>query len=210
MHILPEIVVDLCGVEMLLPYLQREFPLVPGTDPAEPVAGVKIRCAGCGPASDDADFDHYCAERSLPVATLACSDIICTGMRGLPRRIAEGVARGTFVHIRGNDARISLVHGTDVARAVRVLCGSQGSYALSDGCEHTLHDLAEAIAYRMHDKRLYTIKPRWARLWYGRAYYDTLTADHLMESTFAEDFPGFAPVDAIKYMRTHVYDQSSL
>ncbi len=210
MHILPEIVIDLGGNGMLLPYLQRQFPQLPGEDPAEPVAGVKIGCAGQAPASDDDEFDRYCNDRGLPVATLACCDIICTGMSGLPRRIAEGIARGTFVHIRDNQARISLVHATDVARAVRVMCGTQGAYTLSDTREHTIRDLAEAIAYRINDKRLYTIAPRWARMWYGSDYYATLTSDHIFESTFTIDFPDFTPVDTLEYMRTHVYDQSSL
>lgn len=210
MHILPKIVLDLGSNEMLLPYLQRLFPLMPGEDPQAPVGAVKIRCAGHAPASDDAEFEKYCSEHALPVATLACCDIIGTGMRGLPRRIAERIARGTLVHIRGNEARISLVHATDVARAVSMLCGCQGAYTLSDGREHTMHDLADAIAYRMNDKRLYTVAPRWARLWYGAACYSELTTDHLFESAFAADFPEFVPVDTIDYMHTHVYDHTSL
>lgn len=210
MYILPEIVLDLGHSTMLLPYLQRQFPLIPGEDPAEPVAGVKIRCAGHAPASDDAEFDAYCEEHGLPVAALACCDIIGTGMTGLPRRIAAGIARGTYVHIRGNEARISLIHATDVARAVRTICGCQGTYTLSDCHPHTMHDLAEAIAYRMNDKRIYTIGPRLARLWYGSDYYRTLTSDHLFESTFTADFPDFVPVDTLRYMHTHIYDQTSL
>lgn len=210
MHILSEIVIDLGSSAMLLPYLQRQFPVILGEDPAEPVAGVKIRCSGHAPAGDDTEFDKYCVDHGLPVATLACCDIIGTGMAGLPRRMAEGIARGTFVHIRGNEARISLIHATEVARAVHAVSGCQGTYALSDCREHTMHDLAEAIAYRMNDKRLYTISRRWARVWYGSEYYKVLTTDHLSESTFSADFPDFEPVDTLEYMHTHIYDQTSL
>lgn len=205
------IVVDFGSSAFLEPYFERQFAPGPGADPAEPVAGVRV-VRGDAPVPDapEAEFERYCAQRSLPVAVLACPSIVCTAMRGLPMRIARGISRGTFALIRGSQARISVVHGTDVARAAAIAAGTQGSYVLTDGADPAIADLASALAFRLGDKRLVSIGPRLARLWYGRNYYELLTTDHCQPCTFAEAFPDFKPQIVTQYLRTHVYDQQSL
>lgn len=211
MKIFSGIVADLGSSAFLEPYFERQLAPGPGVDPAEPAAGVRIvRGDADEPDAPDPEFEAYCAERALPVAVLVCPSIVCTAMRGLPMRIARGISRGTFALIKGSDARISVVHGSDVARAAAIAAGTQGTYVLTDGADPTIADLAQALAYRLDDKHLFSLSPRLARLWYGRRYFELLTTDHCQPSTFAEVFPDFKPEIVTQYLRTHVYDQESL
>lgn len=206
MQIFSHIVVDLCKNDFLSPYLERQIP-----EEADARVSCAVRIAtDAHQGAEDPAFDDYCAEHGLPVTTIACPAVIGTNMNGQPRRIAAGIYRGTFVHIRDNGARMSVIHATDVARAVSRVAGTEGTFTLHDGCDPTIHDVAEALAFRMAEKRIITLKPRWARLWYGSDYYNILTSNHLLENSFVEAFPDFHPVDTLNYLRTHVYDESSL
>lgn len=203
--------VDFGSSPFLEPYFERQMPSKPGTEPAEPLAGVRVaRADASEPDAPDPEFEAYCAERRLPVAVLVCPSIVCTAMRGLPMRIARRISRGTFALIKGSRARMSVVHGADVARAAAIAAGTQGTFVLTDGADPTVADLALALAYRIDDKRLPAIGPKLARLWYGRDFFEQLTTDHCQPSTFAEAFPDFKPEIVTQYLRTHVYDQESL
>lgn len=211
MRIFSGIVADFGSSAFLEPYFERQLAPEPGVEPAEPSAGVRIvRGDAPQPDAPDPGFEAYCAERALPVAVLVCPSIVCTAMRGLPMRIARAISRGTFALVRGSEARISVVHGSDVARAAARAAGTQGTYVLTDGADPTIAELAQALAHRLGDKRLITISPRLARIWYGRQLFGLLTTDHCQPSTFAEVFPDFKPEIVTQYLRTHVYDQESL
>ncbi len=208
-----DIVAEFSGNDFLLPYFQRELGVKDDDEPVAPVAGVKIVTDESESAAETAagpGLDAFCRERSLPVVVLRCPYIVGTGMHGLMHKIAAGIYKGTFVHIAGNEARISVVHATDVAKAASIAAGTQGCYTLTDGTDPLIHDLSEAFAYRLGDKRLFTIKPRWARLWYGASYFGTLTTSHTAPDTFRAAFPGFEPASVVNYLKTHVYDQQSL
>lgn len=204
-----DIVADFGGCDFLLPYFQRALGVGEDDEPQPTAAGVRI-VTDEAEGSDHAKIDEYCRERRLPVVVIRCPYIVGTGMTGLTRKIAAGIYKGTFVHIAGNDARISVVHATDVARAASIAAGTQGTYTLTDGTDSTIHDLAEAFAHRMGDKRIFTIGPRWARIWYGKRYFDTLTSSHTADDTFCAVFPDFHPASVVEYLKTHVYDEQSL
>lgn len=207
MFTINNIAIDLSGNEFLEPYVRRQIPAVtPSPD---------VDCTVKVVTADSPDWDKpACAplasDAPMPVAVIRCPYIVGTGMTGLMQRIAAGIYKGTYVHIHDCQARLSVVHAVDVARAVSTAAGTQGSYTLTDGTDPTIHDLAEALAYRIGDKRIITIKPRWARLWYGSTYFKTLTTDHICKSTFTEIFPDFKPVEVTNYLHTHVYDEASL
>lgn len=211
MRIFHGIAVDLGSCPFLEPYFERELSRLPEPKGEEALAGIRVvRGDASEPSDPDPEFEALCSRLRLPVAVLVCPSIVCTGMRGLPMRIARGISRGTFALIRGSEARISVVHGVDVARAAAIAAGTQGSYVLTDGSDPTIADLAQALAYRLGDKRLVTIPPRLARLWYGREFYEELTTDRCQPCTFCEVFPDFKPQIVTQYLRTHVYDEESL
>lgn len=212
-----DIIINLQGNDFLEPYLQRAFGHGGDDEEAQPrprtlptpTMAVSIR-SDVLPHGDDRDFDAICRDCNLPLLSLYCPIIIGTGMVGLPRRMAAGIYRGSYFSIVGNESRLSAIHAADLADAVALAAGTDGSFTITDGVDHKLDDLAEALAYRLGDKRIYAIKPWMARLWYGKEYYSQLTADHLASDSFAQAYPSFSPTPVTQYLRTHVYDEKSL
>ncbi len=211
-----DILIDLCGNDFVEPYLQRAFGHGGDDDEAhqkpialtEPKMAVSIRSDA--PHADQRDFCAVCCDYNLPVLSLYCPIIIGTGMVGLPRRMAAGIYRGAYFSIAGNESRLSAIHASDLAAAVVLAAGTDATFTITDGVDHKIDDLADALSYRLGDKRIYTIKPWMARLWYGREYFTELTSDHLADDSFAMAYPSFNPTPVTQYLRTHVYDEKSL
>ncbi len=167
-------------------------------------------------------FRNACSKADVCALILRCADIVCTGMQGFPKTLAEAIWRGTFFHFPGNEARRSVVHAIDVAEAIRKAAvgglpptsGKCAVYNICDGANPTIHDLAEALAFRMKNKRISTLstKPqqRFAKILYGRRLYGlytgtcTICADAIMRDM------AFEPTDVCGYLRTHSYDEDSL
>ena len=207
-----DILFDLCGNDFLLPYLRREASIAEGEPDydkdTEPTRAVRI-VTDDTTANTDPAFDAEVLRLGLPLAVLHCPCIVATGMTGLPRRIAESIYAGRFVTIKGCDARISVVHGSDAARAAMMMAGTVAILSLTDGTDPTIAGLADAIACRIDGKRLFAVGPRIARLWHGRQFYTMLTTDATCPENFSAAYPDFRPTPVTEYLRTHVYDQNS-
>lgn len=216
------------GGDFLLPYIRREIAIaddgaavmISSTDIYEPGQGWLDEEAPLNEASEwlalERQFADEAKSRGTKAYVLRCAPIVGTGMTGAVRRLAEEIYRGFFFHFPGNEARKSVVHATDVARAVKFLVeidAPAGVYNLTDGVDPTLHDLAEAIAYRMTNKRISNLstKPQQmiGKFIYGRERYRRYTTSELFSSSRIRAL-GFETVDTCEYMRTHVYDDSSL
>lgn len=158
----------------------------------------------------DADDVAAMAGRYPEAAVLGCRWLIGTGMTGLPRELAARVWRGTFFHVPGCEIPVSAVHAVDMARAVALTLGRPGIYMVTDGCGHTLDELADAFAWRLGQKRVLTAPVRLARWLPGRSFRSKCAAmDTIDGSDFARLFD-FKPVNVAEYLRTHVYDETSL
>lgn len=214
-----DILIDLCGNDFLEPYLRRELERrveAPEREGEErkpkplpnPRVAIVIR-SDSGNVSGR-EFGALCCDFNLPVLSLYCPLIVGTGMAGLPRRMAAGIYKGSYFNIKGNVSRVSVIHASDMARAAAMAAGTDGAFTVTDGTHPTVDALADALAYRLGDKRLFTIKPWMARLWYGKEYYGQLTSDHLSDDSFALSFPDFKPTPVTQYLRSHVYDENSL
>lgn len=161
-------------------------------------------------------FADCCHRHRLRPFILRAAPIAGTGMTGEVRLLAEDVASGRFVHLPGNDARRSVVHAVDVAAAAKMLCDSTlpgGTFNVSDGAHPTVHDLAEAIAFRLNNKRISTASTapqQWfVRLVYGRRRLARYTTAALFSSAALAAL-GHEPRPVCRYMTTHNYDESSL
>ncbi|MGN0209499.1 MAG: hypothetical protein ACI391_00085 [Muribaculaceae bacterium] len=184
--------------DFLRPYIEREISDV------EFVATADQADYTCAVISLDAEAPQECS------MVLRCPVIIGTGMTGMGMEIARRISRGMMYHIKDSDAAMTVVHAVDVAKAVRLTLGDEGQYVISDGCQHTIRDVAEALAWRIDHKRIYTLPRRWARWVLGRRMLEYLTSDHTADgSAFAEKYD-FQPQDVCNYLRTHVYDHESL
>ncbi len=198
------ILLDLCGNDFLRPYFEREFLPEDPENPAPPKAIIRVV------QGIDTGVDSCPDTPGLPMTVLRCNTIVGTGMSGLPMRIASGIVSGRYVQVKENQARISVIHAVDVARAARMAMGIPGEFVLTDRTDPGINELAEALAYRIGNKRLFSIGARWARLWYGREFFCQLTTDSIVADTFGDQFPKFDPVSVVNYLRTHVYDENSL
>lgn len=200
---LPHLAVSARSLDFVLPYIRRQLPgwEVVAEDGSEADARVALL----------AYDEEMPADISAGTTVLVCLNTIGTGMTGLPMTLAAGVANGRFFHIEGaSPARISTIHASDVAKAVELSLGDGGRYFISDGTDPTVDQLADALAYRLGDKRILTIKP-WMAKWLMPASLRRLAAEGSTArcNVFAEKF-GFRPTPVTEYLRTHVYDESSL
>lgn len=164
---------------------------------------------------------QWCSTRNVRLAILRAPDIVGTGMKGTLRQLVNSIYRGNYHHIDDETARMSVVHATDVARAALLLRGIDGIFNITDGVNPTRHDLVEALAMRMNNKRVYTLRAKRARrfarvcdflpfLGYGTKAlaerYRTLTFDNarLMRTIDMQ------PASVTDYLKTHNYDENSL
>lgn len=163
----------------------------------------------------------WCDSHNVLLTILRSPDIVGTGMRGPLRRLVNSIYRGNYHHIDDETAQLSVVHATDVARAMVQLREIGGLYNITDGVNPSRHDLAEAFAKRMSNKRVYTLRAKRARMIaricdflplfsFNRKTlaerYRTLTFD----SSKLKDAINFQPSSVVEYLTTHNYDENSL
>lgn len=183
------------------PYIARQLPQLTLTDSRDADFTVALCAPGEG-AALSAD--------NPGALVLECPNVIGTGMTGLPRQLAAAIWRGTFFHIPGSDIPVATVHAESVARAVAAALGTAGFFTVTDGCAHTLDELADALSYRLGNKRILTPRPILARWLPGGALRRAFAAAPVPDgSAFAQRFD-FKPVNVTEYLCTHVYDEESL
>lgn len=212
----PSLAVCAPSLQFLLKYLDREFNMRITDNPSECAPGNKaFVILGVGEPETAAveSFRQACKEKSIEAVTLRLPTVIGTGMGGNGMRIAKGVSRGTMMKIKDNPARWSVVHAVDVALAAKALNGTSfdaTTYNLSAPAVE-VNKLIEAFGIRIKDKRTATINRFWARLLYGKAFFDELTSDNIIDtSAFGALFPDFEFTDPTVYLTTHNYNDESL
>lgn len=160
-------------------------------------------------AKAEADFARTCTAAGVRGTVLRCAHIVGTGMQGLPMELARKIDRGTYQHIKNRDERLSVIHAADVAAAVALTLDSGMTLNVTDGADPTWHDFAEALAWRINQKRIMSIGERWARWRYsGRMLY--VLTHTLTYSSSRLHGMGFRPTPVCEYLRNHVYDHQSL
>lgn len=225
------------GREFVRPYIEAQMPewqvvetcerpdaavMLSGTEIYEPSEGEDLDEGtpvneNCPLAEAERRFADECRGAGMSVRILRCANTLGTGMTGYVRALAESIYRGAFFHFPDNEARLSVVHAADVARVVNTLVANDkavGVFNLTDESNPTLHDLAEAIAFRMNEKRISnasTFGQKWlAKLFYGAKRYRQYTTTLTFSGKAVRELVGVEPLVATEYLRTHVYDENSL
>lgn len=202
--------------KFLAPYFEREFAdyRVVTEAPNTKIDGaVMVSTANPTSAwlSREQAFATMCYQKQVEPCILRVPDVVATGMTGLPMRMARGIARGTLMHIKGNEAVISLIHGVDVAQYAKALMGKKVCVDITDGTETTVNQLIDALAYRLKDKMIFSLAPRWARLLYGKEFYTQMTTSNIIDDSEARTLaPNVVLHPVTHYLTTHVYDDESL
>jgi len=155
-------------------------------------------------------FTETCERHGLAATILRCAPIVCTGMQGTVYCMAKKIYAGSYVGVSENEAVVSVVHAVDLPAAYRAVAGHNDIYNVSDGKETRVNELADSLAWRMSQKRIFTIKEKWYRLLFGKKKL----ADAYRSLTFScekiKSSGAFNPNPVTEYLKTHVYDEQSL
>ena len=85
------------------------------------------------------------------------------GVKGKALRLFNDAVNGYYIHVRGNDARLSVVTAYDVARAVKSVYLNGGLFNVADNNNPRLIDLVEAMTANAGGKKRMTHLPvAWA------------------------------------------------
>lgn len=192
-----------------------------GTDYGEATVPAPETIVGRSKLRAEEVVSEWCGKHGVVLTILRCPPIVGTGMEGWLRSLVNSIYRGTYHHIDDETSRISLVHAVDVARAIVDLAPIGGTYNFTDGVDPTRHDLAEAFAFRLQNKRIYTLRSRRARLMARIADFIPFVgsgtaklAERYRSLTFSNakvaGVLGWRPNSVTEYLRTHNYDENSL
>ncbi len=142
-------------------------------------------------------------------------------MKGTLRSMVNGIDGGYYFHIKGNNARRSIIHATDVARAAKDLASAGGTYNITDGVHPSIYDLGEALAHRIGNRRIFTIPDGLAKFAaklgnkipavpFSSTHYSQLTTTLTFNSDAILKVVDWHPHNVVNYLRTHNYDENSL
>lgn len=179
-------------------------------------------------ASIEDRVKERCKATGAMCTILRPADVVGTGMEGFTGRLARDVNNGSYMHVKGNEAQRSIVHAIDVAKAVRAVAEKagddciEGVYNLTDRSGATIEQLADAIAYRLGNKRIFTtgLKAAKALALLGDITLGALpwSRKKLKARTTTLTFNSFAiskhttwePMSVTEYLKTHKYSEDDI
>lgn len=168
-------------------------------------------------------FRSFAASNGLNACILRAAYVIGTGMTGFPMWLARGIYGGWLVKLKGNDSRVSVVHAVDVAELAKLfsdklLASPVGTFVeamnVSDGSATTVNELIDALAFRINDKKVWTVSglgARLATLFYDKHRYDEMTTTLTFDDArLLRESDGYNLHRVTEYLRTHNYNADSL
>lgn len=197
------------------------YGLTEGVDIDETAPLAPVTVYGKSKLKAEQFLTQWCADHDVTLSILRPAMIVGTGMKGTLGAMVKGIASGYYFHIKDNEARRSVIHASDVALAARLIAPVGGVYNLTDRIHPTIHDLAEAIAHRLGDRRIYSLPLRCfefaARIGNHLSFipFSSSKLAQLTNSlTFSSDAISKAidwqPRDVVNFLLTHKYDENDL
>lgn len=105
----------------------------------------------------------WCADRNVMLTILRPARMFGKGVKGEMKSLFNDVVNSRYIHVRGNEARLSLVCALDVAQAICRLHSVGGVYNVSDGRGAKWIELAEAMSANCGAMKRQTFLPeKWA------------------------------------------------
>ncbi len=164
---------------------------------------------------------QWCTANGVILTILRAPLIMGTGMKGTLRSMVNGINDGYYFHIKGNNARRSIIHATDIARAAKDLAPTGGTYNITDNVHPSIYDLGEALAYRIGNRRIFTLPAgfvkfvaklgdKFSAVPFSTQRYNQLSTTLTFNSDAILQVIDWRPHNVINYLRTHNYDENSL
>lgn len=161
---------------MLASYLEEAGAMASGMESlsADPAPDAVVLVSGSATARDDRplfdslmraerEVEAKCASLGIPLTLLRPGYTFGDGVSGEMADLFDEVRTARYVHLRGNEARLSVICAYDVARAAMALAGKPGILNASDGRDPRLIDIAEAMSANLGArKRMWHLPPKWA------------------------------------------------
>ena len=156
---------------------------------------------------------EWCGQRNVTLTILRPARMFGTGVHGEMKRLFNDVVNSRYIHVRGNEARLSLICAADVAEAIKSLHAVGGTYNVSDGKDATWIALAEAMSANSGAMKRQTLLPnKWAETaWKVASWIPAVKASlspetlalrsktlTLSDSAIREAIPEWSPYPAIK------------
>lgn len=109
----------------------------------------------------------WCETRDVTLSIIRPARMFGNGVHGETLRLFNDALSGKYVHIRGNDAKVSLVCALDVAKAIKEIYTRGGVYNAADPEPVRFIDLVEAMTANAGAlKRMTHLPAQWAEwLW---------------------------------------------
>lgn len=110
---------------------------------------------------------EWCERNDVTLTIIRPARMFGTGVHGESLRLFNDALSGKYIHIRGNDAKISLVCALDVANAIKNVYEKGGVYNASDSHAVKFIELVEGMTANAGAKKRMTHLPAaWAEwLW---------------------------------------------
>lgn len=123
--------------------------------PATPAARSKEKA--------EREVARWAQDHGVTLSIVRPARMFGTNVGGKTLRLFNDALNGSFIHIRGNNARTSLVTALDAARIIARIYQEGGVYNLADGCNPRFIDMMQAMtANAGREKRISTLPSSWA------------------------------------------------
>lgn len=110
---------------------------------------------------------NWCDERDVTLTIIRPARMFGNGVKGDTLQLFNDALSGKYIHIRGNDAKVSMVCALDVARGIKELYRRGGIYNAADNHPVKYIEMVEAMTANAGAKKRMTHLPaNWAEwLW---------------------------------------------
>ena len=201
---LPRLLLLTPGLDFIQPYIEAKLSDVYEITTAP--GGIVNHTLAVARADEAGRLD----QKVINTLLITSDTVIGTGMNGLGRTLAEGIAGGRVYHIKGNEAQVSAIHATALAQAARMaVTAGGGTFTIADS-PVSFDTLIEALATRIDGRRIYTIGPKWSRWLMPADLRTIITTDSVINADFGEHFPEFKSTSACEYLTTHDYSHDTI
>lgn len=116
-----------------------------GGEYVETLALKPVSAAGISKKAAEEAVTEWAAENDVTLTILRPALMFGRNIKGEMARLFSDVIAGRYVHIRGNDAKVSVVTALDVARVAQSVYAQGGIYNVTDGRNPKFLELVEAM-----------------------------------------------------------------